>query len=79
MFNVNRHIHHHEDATVPWYRLEWRAATPLPSRAYLTHWYRAHVTGELSELPSMRVAVTPSSLTDAPDTATPVTSSTRRP
>lgn len=53
MFNVNRHIHHHEDATVPWYRLEWRAAAPLPPRAYLTHWYRAHVTGELSELPSM--------------------------
>jgi fatty acid desaturase len=53
MFNVNRHIHHHEDATVPWYRLEWRAGTPLSPRAYLTHWYRAHVTGELSELPPM--------------------------
>ena len=46
MFNINRHIHHHEDPRRPWYRLEYRTNCPLGTRDYFTYWWRAHVTRE---------------------------------
>ena len=53
IFNVNRHIHHHEDPTVPWYLLEWRTPKPLPAWNYLTHWFRVHITHELVQMRPM--------------------------
>jgi fatty acid desaturase len=53
MFNVNRHIHHHEEPTVPWYLLEWRTSNPLPPAAYYTHWVRKYVKHELVRMQPM--------------------------
>lgn len=47
LFNLNRHVHHHEAPRCPWYRLEWRTARPLPASSYVTHWWRLHVRKEL--------------------------------
>ncbi|MDA1102253.1 MAG: fatty acid desaturase [Gemmatimonadetes bacterium] len=47
IFNINRHIHHHEDTTVPWYALEWRTQRPLPASSYFTRWIRLYITKEL--------------------------------
>ncbi len=52
-FNVNRHIHHHEDSTVPWYRLQWRTSDPLPPIHYFTHWFRLHITKSLVPMQPM--------------------------
>jgi fatty acid desaturase len=57
MFNVNRHIHHHEEPTLPWYLLEWRTDRPLPPSVYLTHWYRRYVTNELVRMQPMQRSV----------------------
>lgn len=43
LFNLNRHIHHHEEPTRPWYRLEYRTGRPLPWTCYFTHWFHAYV------------------------------------
>jgi fatty acid desaturase len=43
LFNLNRHIHHHEDPTVPWYLLTWRTLEPLPRWFYVSHWFHVHV------------------------------------
>jgi fatty acid desaturase len=43
LFNLNRHIHHHEDPSLPWYLLEFRSPQPLPSRHYFTHWYHVYI------------------------------------
>jgi fatty acid desaturase len=44
LFNMNRHAHHHASPTTPWYRLEFQTASPLPRRAFVTHWVRVYVT-----------------------------------
>jgi fatty acid desaturase len=46
LFNLNRHIHHHEAPRCPWYLLEYRTDRPLGTRHYFTHWFKAHVTHE---------------------------------
>jgi fatty acid desaturase len=46
LFNLNRHLHHHEDSTVPWYLLEYKTAEPLSHWHYFTHWFRVYVTHE---------------------------------
>lgn len=43
LFNLNRHIHHHEDPAVPWYLLKWRTAQPLPRWFYVSHWVHVHI------------------------------------
>jgi hypothetical protein len=53
IFNINRHIHHHEDPTVPWYLLEWRTDSPLPAFSYITHWFRIYITRELVPMQPM--------------------------
>ena len=44
LFNLNRHLHHHEDSTVPWYLLEFKTGKPLPNWHYFTHWFRVYIT-----------------------------------
>jgi hypothetical protein len=51
LFNLNRHIHHHEEPRCPWYRLEWRTADPLPQTSYLSHWYRVHIRHDFRRMP----------------------------
>jgi fatty acid desaturase len=46
LFNLNRHVDHHEDPRRPWYRLRYRTAEPLSAVHYLTHWFRVYVTRE---------------------------------
>jgi fatty acid desaturase len=43
LFNLNRHVHHHEDMRCPWYLLTFRTLHPLDRRHYFTHWYRVYV------------------------------------
>lgn len=38
LFNLNRHIHHHQNPRCPWYLLEFRQQPPLSARHYFTHW-----------------------------------------
>lgn len=47
LFNLNRHIHHHEDPRCPWYLLEFRQKPPLPARHYFTHWFGVYWRREL--------------------------------
>lgn len=47
LFNLNRHIHHHEEPRCPWYRLQFRQRPPLPAGQYFTHWFRVYVRREL--------------------------------
>lgn len=60
LLRLNRHVHHHEAPSVPWYRLEWRTPQPLPWHAYFTHWYRVYVSREYVQLdpPSRRESLT---------------------
>jgi fatty acid desaturase len=46
LFNLNRHVHHHERPYVPWYLLEFRTENPLSHWRYFTHWFRVYVTRE---------------------------------
>lgn len=46
LFNLNRHIHHHENMHCPWYLLQYRTNAPLPPLSALIYWYRVHVSGE---------------------------------
>jgi len=55
-FNVNRHIHHHIDSTIPWYRLQWRTPHPLAPVNYFTYWFRLHVTKTLVPMQPMAAA-----------------------
>jgi fatty acid desaturase len=55
LFNLNRHIHHHEAPWVPWYLLEFRTANPLGTRHYLTHWYHAYVKRDYTLMQPMRL------------------------
>ena len=58
LFNINRHIHHHEQPRVPWYALQFRTAVPLPWHVYFSYWFRAHIRKELvlmRPMPSSRV------------------------
>jgi fatty acid desaturase len=48
LFNLNRHVHHHEDVRCPWYRLEFRTRNPLSARHYFTHWFRVYVKHDLA-------------------------------
>ena len=50
IFNLNRHIHHHEEPRCPWYRLQWRTERPLPASSYVTHWWRLHVRKEFARM-----------------------------
>jgi fatty acid desaturase len=43
MFNMNRHVHHHLDATCPWYLLQYTTPKPLPPIAYWTTWYHMFI------------------------------------
>jgi len=43
LFNLNRHVNHHEDMRCPWYLLQWRTEKPLAARHYFTHWFRVYV------------------------------------
>lgn len=56
LFNLNRHIHHHEDPTLPWYLLEWRTPRPLQRLHYLTTWFRVYVTREYRLMRPMRAS-----------------------
>jgi len=47
LFNLNRHIHHHEDPRLPWYRLQWRTPSPLHWRHYFLYWFRVYVRKDL--------------------------------
>ena len=47
LFNLNRHVHHHEDSRIPWYRLQWRTAEPLHWRHYFLYWFRVYVKKDL--------------------------------
>jgi fatty acid desaturase len=47
LFNLNRHIHHHEEPRRPWYLLEFRTAKPLGWREYFTYWFRVYVKKDL--------------------------------
>ncbi len=46
LFNLNRHVHHHEQPYLPWYLLEFRTANPLSHWRYFTHWIHVYVTRE---------------------------------
>ncbi len=43
LFNLNRHIHHHEDMHCPWYLLKYRTTHPLAAWRYFTYWYHVYV------------------------------------
>ncbi len=43
MFNLNRHVHHHENMHCPWYLLKYQTAHPLAAWHYFTSWYRVYV------------------------------------
>ena len=47
LFNLNRHVHHHEEPRLPWYRLEWRTPEPLHWRHYFLYWFRVYVKKDL--------------------------------
>ena len=43
IFNMNRHVHHHDDPTVPWYRLKYLTDRVLPARTFITHWFHVYI------------------------------------
>jgi fatty acid desaturase len=47
MFNLNRHIHHHENPRAPWYLLEFRTKNPLSLGHYMTYWFRVYLKRDL--------------------------------
>lgn len=46
LFNLNRHIDHHQVPRRPWYLLEFTTERPLWTFHYFTHWFRVYVTRE---------------------------------
>jgi len=61
--NLNRHIHHHEDPRLPWYRLQWRTPSPLHWRHYFVYWFRVYVRKDLVLMHPMQKRSKP---TDSP-------------
>jgi fatty acid desaturase len=47
LFNLNRHIHHHEEPRLPWYLLKYRTPAPLHWRHYFVYWFRVYVKKDL--------------------------------
>jgi fatty acid desaturase len=47
LFNLNKHVHHHEAPRLPWYRLEFRTPAPLHWRHYFTYWFRVYLRKDL--------------------------------
>lgn len=47
LFNLNKHIHHHQDPRLPWYLLEYRTPRPLWTWHYFTYWFRVYVRRDL--------------------------------
>ncbi|MBI3876030.1 MAG: fatty acid desaturase [Verrucomicrobia bacterium] len=43
LFNLNRHVHHHEEPRCPWYLLQFRTPRPLGEWNYFTHWFRVYI------------------------------------
>lgn len=43
LFNLNKHVHHHEEPRRPWYLLEYRTGRPLWTIHYFSHWFRVYV------------------------------------
>lgn len=56
MFNLNRHVHHHLEPRLPWYRLRFVTPDPLPRRAYWTHWYHTFVKRDFVYMQPMDAA-----------------------
>lgn len=54
LFNLNRHVHHHEDPSIPWYRLRWRTACPLPRWHYVAHWFHVYLRRDYELMRPMR-------------------------
>ena len=54
LFNLNRHIHHHEDPAVPWYLLQWRTGQPLPRWFYVSHWLHVYIKRDFVLMRPMR-------------------------
>ena len=54
LFNVNKHIHHHEDPGVPWYLLKWRTPQPLPKWFYVSHWIHVYIKRDFVLMRPMR-------------------------
>jgi len=54
LFNLNRHVHHHEQPGLPWYLLEYRTPAPLHWRHYYTYWVRAYILHELVLMEPMK-------------------------
>ncbi len=72
LFNLNRHIHHHQDPRCPWYLLEFRQHPPLPARNYFTHWFGVYWSRKLVLMqPQGRGRRTPERTDCAGDGATP--------
>jgi fatty acid desaturase len=63
LFNLNRHVHHHEDPRIPWYRLKWRTSEPLHWRHYFLYWFRVYLKKDLVLLHPMEKRSKP---TDSP-------------
>lgn len=62
LFNLNRHVHHHEDMRCPWYLLEYRTPRPLARCCYFTYWYHAYVLRDYALLRPMTTADLPARL-----------------
>jgi fatty acid desaturase len=54
LFNLNKHIHHHEDPGVPWYLLKWRTSQPLPKWFYVSHWIHVYIKRDFVLMRPMR-------------------------
>jgi fatty acid desaturase len=65
LFNLNRHVHHHEDMRCPWYLLTWRTPRPLPASAYFTHWFRVYVRKDYTLMRPMQAGAV--RVADIPD------------
>jgi alkane 1-monooxygenase len=59
--NITRHVHHHEDATVPYYDLEYIADMPLLPSGYLTLFLPAMVPAIWRRLMDRRTLAVPHS------------------
>lgn len=47
LFNLNKHIHHHQNPRLPWYLLEYRTERPLWTWHYFTYWFRVYIRRDL--------------------------------
>ena len=54
LLNLNKHVHHHLEPGLPWYRLEFKTARPLPWTCYFTHWYALHIERSYTSMRPMR-------------------------